>query len=61
MREKERIKRILNLLEKYWNKHPDQRFGQMLINLRIIPDNYGVWKNEDDGFEKYLKEVIKNE
>ncbi len=32
MRDPKRIKNILNLLEKLWNKNPDQRLGQLLEN-----------------------------
>jgi len=57
MREKERIKRILNKIEKIWNKHPDLRFGQLLINLGIVEDSLRVWNNEDNVLEEYLKGV----
>jgi len=57
MREKERIKRILNKIEKIWNKHPDLRFGQLLINLGIVEDSFRVWNNEDNVLEEYLKGV----
>jgi len=55
MRDKERIKRILKLIEDYWNKNPDQRFGQLLINLGICADDLRLWKNEDSGLEEHLK------
>jgi len=58
MREQERIKRILNLIETYWNKYPDQRFGQMLINLGVCEDSSRLWRNQDDGFEEYLKKML---
>ena len=54
MREKARIKRILKLIEKHWNKNPDLRFGQLLINLGIADDSIRVWTNEDEGLEEYL-------
>ena len=57
MREKERIKRILNKIEKIWNKHPDLRFGQLLINLGIVEDSFRVWNNEDNVLEEYLNGV----
>ena len=52
MRDKERIKRILTLLETIWNKTPDQRFGQLLINHGIVEDTFETWNAEDDGFEE---------
>ena len=57
MREKKRIKRILKLLEKLWTDVSDERFGQFLINLQIVPDDFNVWNNEDDGLEKYLEKL----
>jgi len=56
MRDKKRIKRILKQIEKFWMQVPDQRFGQLLINLRIVDDTIRVWSNEDDDFEEYLKQ-----
>ncbi len=32
MRDPKRIKRILNKIEECWNKYPDFRLGQLLIN-----------------------------
>ena len=59
MRDKKRIKRILNILEEIWEKSPDQRFGQLLINLEIIKDDFITWKNEDDLLEKHLIKLEK--
>jgi len=58
MREKARIKRILNLIEKRWNKYPDYRFGQLLINEGICPDNIITWRLEDDKLEEYLNKLV---
>ena len=55
MRDKERIKRILGLIEEIWNSYPDQRFGQLLINFGLIPDNLTGWNYEDDQLEEHLK------
>lgn len=55
MRDKKRIKRILKQVEKLWNMSPDQRFGQLLINLYIADDNHRLWSNEDEGLEQRLK------
>lgn len=54
-RDPERIKSILNLLEEIWNSNPDQRFGQLLINLGLFPDSIGNWRIEDDEIENNLK------
>jgi len=64
MRNEKRIRRILKLIEELWNKHPDQRLGQLLINLGIVDDSMRVWRNEDDALEEYLEkflEELKNE
>jgi hypothetical protein len=55
MRNPNRIKRILRLIEKIWSSSPDQRFGQLLINLGLIPDNLDSWGYEDADLEKYLE------
>jgi len=57
MRDKNRIKIILKLLEEIWQKNPDQRFGQLLINFGIIKDDFEIWKKEDDLLEKYLIKI----
>ena len=54
MRDKNRIKRILSLIEDIWIKNPDQRFGQLLINFGIVNDDFNTWQNEDDILEKNL-------
>jgi hypothetical protein len=57
MREKARIKRILKLIEDKWDKVPDQRFGQLLINNGICEDQYNLWSLEDDELEEHLKKI----
>lgn len=32
---------------KYWKENPDQRIGQVLINLNLIPDNMRIWLDEE--------------
>lgn len=39
MRDKERIIRIIALLQKVWERYPDLRLGQLMDNF--------VWKGED--------------
>lgn len=55
MRDKKRIGRIMKLIETYWNKNPDQRLGQILINLGVAYDSFQHWTVEDDVWEKHLK------
>ncbi len=54
MRELKRIKRILDKLEKLWNKSPDMRFGQLLINNHLARDDFQTWLKEDNEIEKIL-------
>ncbi len=32
---------------KYWLKDPDLRFGQLLINLQLVPDKLRIWNDEE--------------
>jgi len=59
MREKKRIERILNLIKELWEARQDQRLGQMLINIGLVPDEMRVWNTEDDIWEKHLKKELK--
>ena len=59
MREKERIERILKVIQKYWEAHQDFRFFQMLINLGLIPNNNELWHMSDNKIEDFLKEQTK--
>jgi hypothetical protein len=61
MRDVKRIDRILKLISKKWKEYPDVRFGQLLINLQIIPDDSKTWYAEDDELEKWLENGGKNE
>jgi hypothetical protein len=36
-----------NNLLLYWKENPDQRIGQVLINLGLIPDNLKIWMDEE--------------
>ena len=54
MRDKKRINRIINLIEKIWKKNPDLRLLQLLGNCFEAGDNY---YKEDDELEKKLKEI----
>ena len=57
MRDIKRIKKILELLEEIWNRNPDQRFGQLLINLGVINDDFHTWNVEDDLMEQHLIKI----
>lgn len=51
-----RIKWILGELEKIWAKSPGMRFGQLLINLQIAPNDPNLYNTEDGETEKKLRE-----
>lgn len=69
MRDIARIPRILKLIYKYWSKHPDYRFGQLMYNIMMrMPEVVQVSRDcavgidpfylEDDKFEEYLKILV---
>ena len=31
----------------YWEENPDQRVGQVLINLQLVPDKLDIWTDEE--------------
>ena len=43
-----------SLFLKYWQENPNQRMGEVLIGLKIIPPFSGTWMNTED--ETFLKE-----
>ena len=54
MRDIKRIDRILKKIETAWKNNLDMRFGQLLINLCIIEDNFPTWIQEDEELEKRM-------
>ena len=56
MRDPDRIRRILRLLEIYWTAHPGLRLAQIIGNLSGLKDPYH-W--EDDQLEVQLIEEIR--
>lgn len=62
MRDKKRIKCILNLIEKIWEKNPDLRLCQLIKNcFHSLPNGKGqcnsIYYVKDKELEKRLKEV----
>lgn len=53
MRDKKRIKPFLKQIETLWNKYPDWRFCQLVINVAKKNDPFYV---EDKTFLELLKE-----
>lgn len=49
--DKEFIKRICYAtnptIVEYWKENPDQRIGQVLINLNLLPDKLNIWTDEE--------------
>lgn len=37
----------LMLIGSYWKENPDQRIGQVLINLNLVPDKMDIWLAEE--------------
>ena len=48
MRDQERIKPVLEALEEYWNKNPDLRLGQIIVNMGRACGYYDPFFVEDD-------------
>jgi hypothetical protein len=59
VRDKKRIKRILEMIDKLWSKYPDQCFYQFMINNGLMKDDYKLWNLEDDELEKFLINTLK--
>lgn len=59
-RDPKRIDKILQTLGFIWAKHPDMRFGQLLINAGIAKDDMGTWNCEDDKMLEHLNKVFKD-
>jgi uncharacterized protein YihD (DUF1040 family) len=57
MRPANRIERILSKLKGIWEKEPDTRLGQLLINL-IGYEKGDVYYFEDEELEKLIDEEI---
>ena len=64
MRDPNRIRETLTLLEAIWDTHPDQRFGQLLLNYVLPKTENEIWNQEDDVTLKIIEgrlETIDNE
>lgn len=56
MRNPDRIPKILNEIEKIWQRHPDLRLGQLILNLEYRLPLYNV---EDEELVAALKSLYK--
>lgn len=62
MRDENRIDYILKMLGKVWHHHPDQRFGQLVVNLcRASDNNSQIFFVEDDDFMRLLQQMTRHE
>ena len=52
MRDKNRIRPFLNRIAEEWEKHPDLRFGQFVMD--VIPDQDKLWNCEENEFLRRL-------
>lgn len=55
-RKKEKIKRIIRLIERIWKKYPNLRLCQLIGNCFESGDNYHI---EDDELEERLRKFYK--
>ena len=64
MRNPNRIKPTLDLIEEIWQKYPDMRLGQLIENMATKAGG-DVWTMEDTELQqtlsKWLKELRENE
>lgn len=58
MRDPDRIDPFLERLGKFWKTVPDQRFGQLIMNISRNNDNSfpDTWGWEEDDWEKKIEE-----
>jgi hypothetical protein len=47
MRRKDRIPKILKKIQEEWEKHPDQRLGQLLVNYFHFPSRDPFFVEDD--------------
>ncbi len=60
MRNPARIPEILELLQKLWTKHPDQRLGQLLANYVFLRPHCSFGQ-EDSETLKVLEKLLERE
>lgn len=58
MRNISRIPQLMELLEYYWLKVPDWRFGQLIENLKVFSGHEDLFYLEDDDFERVLEDFF---
>jgi len=58
MRNVNRIKPFMEWVTREWEKSPDQRFGQFLINQGLAEDSIGLWQTDISDYE-FKHEVLR--
>ena len=58
MRNPERIRPFLDKIAEAWEKYPDLRFGQLVMD--IVPDSDRLWNCEEDEFLNRLESFVSN-
>ncbi len=61
MRDPKRIKPVLEALETYWNKNPDLRLGQIIVNMTRALGRHDPFFVEDDKMLKAIQYFTENE
>jgi len=52
--------RIMKLLDRFWQKHPEMRFGQLLIASGLVEDNAELWLKEDSDVKHKLERMCRS-
>lgn len=60
MRDPKRIRRILDKIDEYWEKNPDLRLGQILVNFAPLNFKSDIFYWEDEDLEKTLDTILDN-
>ena len=61
MRDPKRIKPVLEALETYWNKNPDLRLGQIIVNMTRAWGRHDPFFVEDDKMLQAIQYFTENE
>lgn len=59
MRDPNRIKLLLEKIERIWSYYPDLRFGQLCIAIFDTANSDIIFTMEDDEFDKKLNQFLK--
>lgn len=58
MRDPKRIDTILNRIKRIWNKYPDLRLGQLIVN--VISDDSILYMLDDEEMIRSLEDFYSN-